>query len=74
MWEVDLQKADLQEADLQGAYLQGAYLQGATLKSSHISKEQLQSAYVNENTIFPNGENYSREELKGMDMRLKPDF
>ena len=64
-----LRVADLQEADLQGAALHGVSLGWANLKSSNISKAQLQSARVDENTIFPDGKKYAREELKDMGMR-----
>ncbi len=50
----DLRAVDLHGAHLGGANLSGAYLHGANLiRATGLTKEQIESAYIDENTRLP---------------------
>ena len=50
--------ANLNGADLQDTRLDGAYLQGANLQDTRIKRDQIKSAYTDEDTQLPDNIRY----------------
>ncbi|MEO1133116.1 MAG: pentapeptide repeat-containing protein [Cyanobacteria bacterium J06639_1] len=53
--EAILWKADLSQAHLRGTSFRRAILAGADLRSKHLWRSQLEGAYYDANTLFPQG-------------------
>lgn len=56
--EAKLIGADLYQAYLEGANLFAAHLEGANLEGASVSQEQLSMAFLDEETVLPDGSHY----------------